>query len=30
SKITGVNSNTLKTRLKQARELLKNKMKKEV
>ncbi|EAG6804385.1 TPA: RNA polymerase factor sigma C, partial [Listeria monocytogenes] len=27
---TGVNSNTLKTRLKQARELLKNKMKKEV
>ncbi|TYR74402.1 sigma-70 family RNA polymerase sigma factor [Rossellomorea vietnamensis] len=30
SKITGVNRNTLKTRLKQARELLKNKMKKEV
>ncbi|MED1605985.1 sigma-70 family RNA polymerase sigma factor [Cytobacillus kochii] len=30
SKITGVNSNTLKTRLKHARELLKNKMKKEV
>lgn len=30
SKITGVNSNTLKTRLKQARELLKNKLKKEV
>ncbi len=30
STITGVNSNTLKTRLKQARELLKNKMKKEV
>ncbi|MBC2328610.1 sigma-70 family RNA polymerase sigma factor [Listeria swaminathanii] len=30
SKITGVNSNTLKTRLKHARELLKSKMKKEV
>ncbi|EAC4354568.1 sigma-70 family RNA polymerase sigma factor [Listeria monocytogenes] len=30
SKITGVNSNTLKTRLKHARELLKTKMKKEV
>ncbi|TDQ40704.1 sigma-70 family RNA polymerase sigma factor [Aureibacillus halotolerans] len=30
SKITDVNSNTLKTRLKTARELLKNKMKKEV
>ncbi|WP_078433679.1 sigma-70 family RNA polymerase sigma factor [Metabacillus halosaccharovorans] len=30
SKITGVNSNTLKTRLKHARELLKNNMKKEV
>ncbi|SDO48062.1 sigma-70 family RNA polymerase sigma factor [Alkalicoccus daliensis] len=30
SKITGVNSNTLKTRLKQARKLLKEKMKKEV
>ncbi len=30
SKITGINSNTLKTRLKHARELLKNKMKEEV